>query len=579
MTRILTEDQRYLIEKYGRAVLHMHRQFQEERRRLTPVLGAGIGKPLKFPGWNEFADKIATHPKLKGRSVAPMEDVHRSPAYRIQILFEHLRAELEDQEISSHGGRPLSVDLEALVEAEWQQVLRDALYSDENSSGDPSGGTGGTPRDYANLIFSTHPYLRELVEVIQHAGITVTYNFDDVIERCIEGISPRDRRGFSRGYETVVNAALPFRSEKAVIYHPNGFLPRDPLNRASGSIVLTERTFADQLLSASAGHYAFLADLLQRNTCLLLGLSLEDSTLRHLLRQNAIISPGHCHYFVRYVKDESPPDEVHRRAERTANFDTYNLVTLHLHDSQIRALLELLTMEPGRLEDFFEQAGESPRQVFFITGVPGAGKTTSVSYLSSLVTFDEWLESPPRLLSEPPDQLSEAQEAEIDKWVFDQMGEKNLALAKQDCGVFVLDRSVLDPISYPMRGIEDPVDAFRSKAEFLLQYIRPHRSPKKAMDGHVLFLFGDAAEFARRIRTRPGNWSPAKLEHLHERLTLLYPPMKGVTYIDVSRRSVGAVVKEIARVVYLLSPYTYVDMEKRLKAALEGRIARPETEP
>jgi hypothetical protein len=74
--------------------------------------------------------------------------------------------------------------------------------------------------------------------------MTVNYNFDDTIQQLIMLDSP-SHPDQVRPFETVWNAYLPFRSKSAILYHPNGFLPRNLLENPSESLVFSEESFAD----------------------------------------------------------------------------------------------------------------------------------------------------------------------------------------------------------------------------------------------------------------------------------------------------------------------------------------------
>ena len=98
-----------------------------------------------------------------------------------------------------------------------------------------------------------------------------------------------------RGYTTLWNANVCMYPKSSVIYHPNGFLPYRISEHPSERLVFLEDSFADQLIDSIHGHYNVLLDYFSHNTCLLLGLSLSDPTLKHILRTNAVNHPGRRH--------------------------------------------------------------------------------------------------------------------------------------------------------------------------------------------------------------------------------------------------------------------------------------------
>jgi len=129
-----------------------------------------------------------------------------------------------------------------------------------------------------------------------------------------------------------------------VIYHPNGFLPAIFEDGASRDVVFSDDSFQDQLISAVTGQYIHLSNYLFRNTCLLIGLSLEDVTLQSLLRQNAVANRGNVHYLVHFEDKENMIAEDEKKVVFNANFTSYNLFTLFLNREGIRNLAELISM-------------------------------------------------------------------------------------------------------------------------------------------------------------------------------------------------------------------------------------------
>ena len=144
-------------------------------------------------------------------------------------------------------------------------------------------------------------YLNAFTDIIKQSPLTVTYNFDDSLEQMLAFARSADESETTRGYEMVDRPNSQFRRSDSVIYHPNGCLPAVFENGASADVVFADDLFQDQLISAANGKYVHLSGHLFRNTCLLIGLSLEDSTLQSVLRQNAVQNPGNIHYIVQYT--------------------------------------------------------------------------------------------------------------------------------------------------------------------------------------------------------------------------------------------------------------------------------------
>src|SRR6266516_4783666 len=134
------------------------------------------------------------------------------------------------------------------------------------------------------ILVTDHPFLATFLPVVLRSPLTVTYNFDNYLEMMLAASTTRPPSSLGRGFETVFDGYAPVRSKRGVIYHPNGYLPKSVLERASDRLVLSEEEFGDQLMDSIAGQYSSLAYHLSKNISLFIGLSLSDENLRYFLR-------------------------------------------------------------------------------------------------------------------------------------------------------------------------------------------------------------------------------------------------------------------------------------------------------
>lgn len=187
------------------------------------------------------------------------------------------------------------------------------------------------------------------------------------------------------------------------IYHDDIFI----LCFCDFSIITTCRNFRR---NASLLHH------ISRSTCLFVGLYLVDETLRHLLRQSARVNPGNFHYYIQWREAGAARNRESERAISEANFEVYNLITLFLDDPEISALGRLITVNDNELVHVAEEEGIDLRYVYYLTGAISAGKTTTLSYLASLETYEEWTDTRHELLGKSWTDLTSDQWEEIDKW-------------------------------------------------------------------------------------------------------------------------------------------------------------------
>jgi hypothetical protein len=328
VARLSSIEQR-ILKKYTRAVVHMRRQIDEHRFGL--VFGAGIGNDLKLPNWEELIERIADHPKVKGRNaIQSGAGLDQSLTIQIQKLFEFYRVKAfpkagRQEDVFRHREKQLIAD--------WRKIVTECLYE--------------TVQHFtSDGIVVNHPYLGAYADVIGRCDVTVNYNFDETLQVLLSGRSTHLSQP-RRRFKTISKGIMRPRSIYHVIYHPNGFLPRN-LIESTDPIVFTEESFADQLLQMNQNMESFLLNHFGTKTCMLIGLSLNDPNLKHLLRRSATTNPGQCHYYACFCDGEDISDEA-VVSITNANFNVYNLVTLFLNRQELAAFGSLISMDVDEL--------------------------------------------------------------------------------------------------------------------------------------------------------------------------------------------------------------------------------------
>jgi hypothetical protein len=334
-----TRAQTKLLKEAPRAIAHLRTQYR--RRRLGLIFGSGIGRDLSFPNWIDLVDRMAQHPTIDAvdmisrfqKDGSAAKPITRSLASVTQMLFSHYRnSTIKRDKLQT----PLTFVEEQKIKTEWLKILHIELYKDLD------------PPERRRKI-KLHPYLESFREIIQATPLTVNYNFDDSLEQMLLQARNPQERETTRGYEATDRPRSQFQRENAVIYHPNGYLPSIFSDGASTEVVFSDDAFQDQIISAATGKYLNLSNHLFGNTCLLVGLSLEDATLQSLLRQNAVSTPGNIHYVVQFTQNKGGRDPEAEAAIFRANFESFNLYTLFLDESGIEALADLIKMDEKKM--------------------------------------------------------------------------------------------------------------------------------------------------------------------------------------------------------------------------------------
>jgi hypothetical protein len=362
-----------------RAVVHLRAQLQ--RKRLGLVFGAGVSKDLDFPDWDTLIRKIAHHKHVKGESLlrkflsgpkghpkSPAEK--RSLASITQMLFGTYRANVLARRKLTE---PLTFLDEQQIRTDWMKIIHGALYEKVSTLS-------------REARIRSHKYILAFLALIKQSPMTVNYNFDDTLEKLLMFSRDEQEKVTTRGYESMYKPNLQFKNDHGVIYHPNGYLPSVFEDGASPELIFSDESFHDQLISTASGQHIQLSNFIFRNTCLLVGISLEDTTLQHLLRQSAINNPGHVHYVIHYVKSDDQYDYDACKAIFDANFSCYNLYTLFLNSDGIKTLADLVSLPEGAFE--VKYAGQRRKFVYYIIGAVGVGNRPQflISAICTLTT-------------------------------------------------------------------------------------------------------------------------------------------------------------------------------------------------
>lgn len=541
-----------LLERYMRAVVHLRQQ--RVSRQFGLVFGAGIGKDLDFPDWKELIKRIGEHPSIRGVELIAST---RDSSTITQLLYQKFKAAFIKAKGASIDAQDKMIEME--VRAGWRAIVHESLYK-------------GLPDDIDELLKNDR-YLESYAGIIKESPLTVTYNFDDTIEKILKKHrGPREKE--SRGYTTYWSGNVQLNAKSGgVVYHPNGFLPRNLKERPSDHLVFLEDSFVDQLIDSMAGQYASLAAHISRTTCLFIGLSLDDPGLKHLLRQSAKSFPGHYHSYVRFLRDDATVDAESQRLEVVGNFDSYNLITLHLKRDELNALASLISANEDDFQAYAEEISTCAYR-YYVVGSVSAGKSTTVSHFRSLLTQDEWIEERAPGMEKDPSLLTSEEESRIDLWVADQVARKNVKLEKSSrSGIHVIDRAPLDAFAFTRP------EKWREKAKLLKSKISPGRaSNRRIMPGHVIFLSGDPRVMAGRAISLHKRTDENKLEEQQARLWHVYSSLKpksGVTKVDVRDRTVAEVVKVVSRSIFL-DDYSEADLHDALLEFEEHGYVDPE---
>ncbi len=522
-----------LIKKYHREITHL--KYKLSKSNFGLCFGAGISKDLGYPLWPDLVKCIAD--KVDASHLYKPEESLTSTT---QLLFAHYRANW----IKSNSLIDIEIDsfVERKINISWLKVIHYCLYID-------------IEKDVTKI---SHPYLLDFLDVVEDSVMTINYNFDDTIERLL---FEKNKKSKEKTFETVWKPSTQFRRQTGIIYHPNGFLPLNLIEGFSEHFVFGEESYIDQSLDNMAGHYSCLLNHVSRYTLLILGMSLNDPTLKQILRQNARLNPGHYHFYVKHIRSKTDaPSDSEKEAIIYSNLKVYNLVTLFLTSEEISSLGKLLN---ERGDDDFKHITKRERLPisyhYYISGSVGSGKSTVVNNLRSFKTFDEWLDPKPDLMEKPAKDLTEDEKDIVNQWIDEQFSRKNFKVGEEQNCISVIDRSPIDPLAFQTDKNGHMVLAdIKQRAEELTSAYKP-----SVVQGCVIVLKGDEKEFLGRVISRHKNATIEYIQLQQDFLISLFPADK-VYVVETSGLTEYEVAKKIASII-LTKEYLEIDFDKILE--------------
>jgi hypothetical protein len=409
-----------------------------------------------------------------------------------------------------------------------------------------------------------------LARLICNARFAVTFNFDDIVDEAVTACAQEAKLAKP---EIIYRPKLETRMNAPVIYHINGSLPRDRLRRSSEDIVLTEDAFADILLSPNSQDAEFVINQFAMRTFVLLGISLSDNSLKNLLRSSAKRNPANHHFIIFHEKERQPRSAEERSDLFDVNLNVYNLISIFLTTSEIKAFLEIINEDTG---DSFDQAlstlvTKKVDRKYYLVGSIAAGKTSTLDNLRCFTTHEEFSGRVPAAMYQDDKTLTAKQQKEVDDYLFPRLIEKNSNMIRMNAGIRIMDRAYLDLFAFS-KG--DKSEVKRKAIELRRRF---KRWGKPFEDGHVFFLKASERSLKERMARRGTNkrvhgkvsFETDTLLEQEKELFKIYRPLANAV-IDTSESTSSDTAKNIARTI-LLEEYKPFDFSARLDEVIKKR--------
>jgi SIR2-like domain len=541
-----------ILERYPKELVLMRSQLMQNRLGL--VLGAGFSMPMDFPSWYSLLESIA---KDKRVGLQDRRNCHRHlqkgealyQAFRENVLKSSAIKDFKKKQKLNASEVTYAHSLaEAFVDSRWLDLLTRELYKRYATT---------SSRTKAIIKKAHSSYQYSLISAFAKEGSAIiNYNFDDSVELILEDQKFSVLSTWGTGPKRVPN--------KVSVYHPNGYLPYNRV-KGSNSVTFLESSFQTHIHDSLAGAHAAFSAYLLDNTCLFIGISLDDPGLCHHLHQASIIKPGHVHFTVTLIDPKKPElTDKEQMAIRSTLFELYNTIALFLTEEEISALAALLMVEgfeQAKREAFV--ADEKLDFTFYLTGCVSSGKSSVLSHLSGFKMFGEWTSDMPKKMKDDPNTLTIDEEARVTQWVNHEVARKNMDASEAGIGLKIFDRCPLDAFAFTKRG------DWSERAQSMRQVLFA-KGEKPLWPGAVYVLVGDAYEMCVRSIERDKDVTQEWLSLQQNALLEIYGNVgKGVQFIDARGKPIHAVVKDVVRLMFF-SKYDCADLNSALLEVESG---------
>lgn len=531
-------------------LIHIWQRLQHQKLGL--ILGAGVSIDAGCPTWEKLIRQLIRTAKGHAGTMKAHKRAGLQPTYITQILY------LLHQERAKRTPPRVPIRFELFqIDSTWREIVYKELY-----------------RTNANLtaaeLVAMHPYLSALAQLVSKARFAVNFNFDDIVDEATINFA---KNGTLEHPEIISHPKIETRPNAAVIYHINGYLPRARRQRRSEKLVFTEDAFADVLVSPASHEAEFILSRFATTTFLLLGTSLNDNSLKNMLRGGMKRNPANHHYIIYWEDQSLRRTAEERRQIFNVNLDVYNLISIFMTTSEIVALIQLLNREDDAVfeKELLKVANVKSRRRYYLVGSIVSGKSTNLEALRCFTTFEEWSERAPEKMYQDHATLTTDERNGINSWLYSQLREKNDRMREAGVGIHIMDRGYLDLFAFSKSPEENltKLDELRSNVCGISGALE---------SGQILFLHASESVLSERQarrgqlrgkqRQRRIDYDGKKLAEQAQTLEAIYQPPTASKF-DTSEVPSSVTSRCIAREI-LMGTYEPFDFEKRIDAIKAG---------
>lgn len=219
-----------------------------QKEDLVLVLGAGASAGYNLPSWNSLLQKLMLKTLEKNPDQATVLSKFFTEVFNLNplIIGRYLQNYYKHKEIS------------------FEEEVRSILYEDVEGMADES-----LMNEIVNLCAAPGK--------MPNLNSIITYNYDDILENKIKKLN------IKIPIKEIYGIGMQSKNEELSIYHVHGYLPRNEKLNDNNSITLGEAIYHQQYLEIYSWNNIVQINKFRDNTCLFIGVSLNDPNTRRLL--------------------------------------------------------------------------------------------------------------------------------------------------------------------------------------------------------------------------------------------------------------------------------------------------------
>lgn len=247
-----------------------------EKGKLTLICGAGVSIGAGIPSWENLLNNLLE------KALNSLSDSHdlKIKENTVNELYKNYKT----------SSIILGKYLKTALGNEFNDELRSALYQNQTSK---------TSKTLEAIVELSRPKRDK-----KPLDSIITFNFDSLIEENLTKNNIKFKEIYSEGITNEIS--------EIPIYHVHGYLPKDSEIPHNTDIIFSEDSYHTQFIDPFSWSNLILLNKFSQNTCLFVGLSMNDPNLRRLLDVANRKNPNKKlkHYIIKKIPKFSEKEDI-----------------------------------------------------------------------------------------------------------------------------------------------------------------------------------------------------------------------------------------------------------------------------